>query len=136
MDYYELTNPTQGYSTHLSAREWELLLALAERYGWQPEPGKNYAQEGTIGDAEAAEMATAVKNALRDVPVFYAAAEEQKLPPQKTLERLRYRPGDTEEDPLGYFSGHNRTKLINFINAASNFDDLIIRPLRKPGDEV
>jgi hypothetical protein len=133
MRYYELINPTRGYSTQLSAREWEMLRALAVRYGWEPEPGRNYAREGTIGDADAAAMATAVKQALRDVPIFYAAAKKELLPPN-TLERLRYRPGDEEEDPLGYFSGHNRTKLLNFINAALYFDNLIIRALPEPSD--
>ncbi len=133
MKYYEFINPTRGYSMQLSSREWEMLLALAVRYGWEPEPGRNYAREGTIGDAEAAAMATAVKTALRDVPTRYAARAEEELPPPNTLERLRYRPGDEEEDPLGYFSGHNRTKLLNFINAALNFDDLIIRALPEPG---
>jgi hypothetical protein len=113
----------------LTAREWGLLQTLAKRYGWQPYPGSGYDREGVIGDAEAAEMATAVKQALQDVPPFYAAAEDEDLPPPRTLERLRYRPGDEEEDPLAYFSGHQRVKLINFINVASTFGDLIIRPL-------
>ena len=116
----------------LSYREWEMLRALALRYGWEPEPGRNYAREGTIGDAEAAAMAAAVKTALRDVPIHYATRAEEKLPPPNTLERLRYRPGEEEEDPLGYFSGHNRTKLLNFTNAALNFDDVIIRALPEP----
>ena len=116
----------------LSYREWEMLRALAVRYGWESEPGRNYAREGTIGDAEAAAMAAAVKTALRDVPIHYATRAEEELPPPNTLERLRYRPGEEEEDPLGYFSGHNRTKLLNFTNAALNFDDLIIRALPEP----
>ena len=118
----------------LSSREWEMLRALAVRYGWEPEPGRDYTREGTIGDAEAAAMAAAVKTALRDVPIHYAARAEEELPPPNTLERLRYRPGAEEEDPLGYFSGHNRTKLLNFINAALNFDDLIIRALPENGE--
>jgi hypothetical protein len=87
MRYYELINPTRGYSTQLSAREWEMLRALAVRYGWEPEPGRNYAREGTIGDVDAAAMATAVKQALRDVPIFYAAAKKD-LPPAEHVREV------------------------------------------------
>jgi hypothetical protein len=135
MDKYELANATSGQRLSLSSREWEMLLSLAERNDWEPVESRDYFQ-GMVFEVEAFRMAAAIKRAMPDVPTFYASPPEEELPPRRTLERLRYRPGDKEGDPLAYFSQRGRTKLIDFVNIASSDGGFIIRPLPDASTEL
>lgn len=135
MDNYELINATSGQRLRLSSREWEMLLNLAERNDWKPVERRDYFQ-GKVPEVEAFTMAAAIKRAMPDVPTFYASPPEEELPPRRTLERLRYRPGDKEGDPLAYFSQRGRTKLIDFANIASSGGGFIIHPLPDASTEL
>ena len=135
MDNYELINATSGQRLRLSGREWEMLLNLAERNDWKPVERRDYFQ-GKVPEVEAFTMAAAIKRAMPDVPAFYASPPEAELPPRRMLERLRYRPGDKEGDPLAYFSQRGRTKLIDFANIASSDGGFIIHPLPDASTEL
>ena len=116
---YMLTSPTTGESMSLLHREWELLLVLAQRYGWDPERGNidRYAEGGRVSREDAASMAAAIRRALPDVPVFLAdgLTEEERRTPQPLTE-FRARPGNEQGDPLAYFSGRGRVTLTSFVH--------------------
>ncbi len=61
-----------GGRMQLQHREWEMLLALATGQGWNPLPGRNYAEGGQVFEVEARHLTAALKRALPDIPGFYA----------------------------------------------------------------
>ena len=101
-------------------REWEMLLVLAQRYGWDPERGNidRYAEGGRVSREDAASMAAAIERALPDVPTFVAdgLTEEQRRKPQPLTELRARRPGNEQGDPLAYFSGRGRVALTRFVH--------------------
>ncbi len=102
-------------------REWELLLVLAERYGWRPAKGRNYARGGRFFHMDAVSMSATLSRALLDIPHSYADGgytEEERLR-AAPLGELRPRPGVEQSDPLIYFSGSGRVTLERFIGIAS-----------------
>ena len=123
-------------------REWEMLLALATGQGWEPVPGRNYAEGGRVSEVEARHLTTALERALPDIPGFYAdgLAEEERPTGARTFPQMleegglsHERPGDEEGDPFAYFSGGNRRNLEQFIQIATpGFE---IRPLPGFGGE-
>ena len=117
---YTLTSPTTGESMSLLHREWEMLLVLAQRNGWDPERANidRYTVGGRVSREDAASMAAAIERALPDVPTFVAdgLTEEQRRKPQPLTELRARRPGNEQGDPLAYFSGGQRLVLTNFIN--------------------
>ncbi len=137
MKHYEFINAKLPHlRTQLTEKEWERLLDLAEKKGWEREPDRDYFREGVIDDADGADMAAAVRKGLHeDVPAKLASPPEEELLPPNTLDSLRYRPGDVERNPFLYFSGHHRRKLIDFVNVASSFGDLLVQPLPEPDTE-
>jgi hypothetical protein len=131
---YELIGVISGLRMRLSSRDWEMLLVLAERNDWERVWERDYHQ-GRVAEIQARSMAAAIKRAMPDVPTFYASPPEEKLPARGTLERLRYRPGDEESDPLAYFSQRGRTQLTDFTNIASSGGGFVIRPLTDASTE-
>jgi hypothetical protein len=102
-------------------REWEVVLDLAERYGWRPARGRDYARGGRFGEMEALRMAAALLRALPDIPdshVHGSLNERRSLPTEK--QALRHRKGEEKSNPLTYFSGSNRATLQQFVKLASH----------------
>jgi hypothetical protein len=117
---YELRNTTTGEDMRMLHREWELLLVLAERYGWRPAKGRKYARGGRFFHMDAASMSAALSRALLDISHSYADGytEEERLR-AAPLRELRARPSVEQSDPLIYFSGPGRVTLKRFIGVAS-----------------
>ena len=101
-------------------REWELLLVLAERYGWRPAKGRNYGRGGRFFHMDAVGMSAALFRALVDIPHSYADGytDEERLRAAPFRE-LRPDPSVEQSDPLIYFSGPGRVTLERFIRIAS-----------------
>jgi hypothetical protein len=78
---YELRNTATEEDIRMLHREWELLLVLAERYGWHPAKGRNYARGGRFFHMDAVGMSAALSRALLDIPHSYADGytEEERL---------------------------------------------------------
>ena len=116
---YMLTSPTTRERMSLLHREWEMLLVLAQRNGWDPERGAidRYAEGGWVSREDAASMAAAIERALPDVPTFVAdgLTEEQRRKP-RPLTEFRARTGNEQGDPLAYFSGRARATLARFVH--------------------
>ena len=91
---YELRNTATGEDMRMLHRKWELLLVLAERYGWRPAKGRNYARGGTFFHMDAVRMSAALSRALLDIPHSYAHGytEEERLR-AAPLAELRTQPG-------------------------------------------
>jgi hypothetical protein len=117
---YELRNTASGEDMRMLHREWELLLVLAERYGWRPAKGRNYARGGRFFHMDAVNMSATLSRALLDIPHSYADGytEEERLR-AAPLRELRDHPGVEQSDPLIYFSGPGRVTLERFIGIAS-----------------
>ncbi|MCA1716232.1 MAG: hypothetical protein LC781_04990 [Actinobacteria bacterium] len=117
---YELTNTTTGKGIRMLHREWELLLDLAERYGWRPAKGRDYARGGRFFHMDAVGMSAALARALPDIPLFYIdGLTEEERSRAAPLRELEASPGYEQGDPLVYFSGPGRVTLEHFIRIAS-----------------
>jgi hypothetical protein len=117
---YDLRNTTTGEDMRMLHMEWELLLVLAERYGWRPAKGRNYVRGGRFFHMDAVNMSAALSRALLEIPHSYADGytEEERLR-AAPLGELRDHPSVEQSDPLIYFSGPGRDMLERFIRIAS-----------------
>ncbi len=124
---YDVKN-ADGEQMQLLHREWELLLELAVRYGWQSARGENirgggYGRGGRIDEIDARNMAGALRRAIADIPGSYASYAEEptkeeqlrSTPPRDSSPRA----GREEGEALAYFSSDNLNTLRQFINLAS-----------------
>ena len=117
---YEVTS-ADGAHIRLLHQEWEVLLDLAERYGWQPARGRDYARGGRFSEKEARRMAAALLRALPDIPsshVYGALNERRSIPTEPRA--LRHSVGGEKGEALAYFSGSNRATLQQFVKLASH----------------
>jgi len=120
----------------MSLRDWLRMLALAQRYGWQPEgtaapdemaveaelwegdPAEwdgsyfpSYGQQ--VSDSDAKELATALEHALPDIP-DHDAIGDRACESRSGGGWLGNVP-EQGVNPLEAFSGGNKEFLINFI---------------------
>jgi hypothetical protein len=117
---YELRNTATGEDMRMLHREWELLLVLAERYGWRPAKGRDYARGGRFFHMDAVGMSAALSRALLDISRSYADGyTDEERSRAAPLRELRARPSVEQSDPLIYFSGPGRSTLERFISIAS-----------------
>ena len=107
---YELTNPATGEKMHVLHREWEYLLDLASRYGWEPKD-VNYAGGGEISETEAAEMADAITRALPDISGYPGE--------QVSVGLISEAPPRNEDYLFSYWSGGSRKTLEEFVHLAA-----------------
>jgi hypothetical protein len=117
MDYV-LSSQATGEALPLSAREWEMLLKLAEQpAGWEPKGDRDYTR-GTVPAEEAAEMAESVRRALSQL--WKERADEQAAAEARTLAELRNSLGYVEGDPHTFFGdAAGRLKVEDFVRTAS-----------------
>jgi hypothetical protein len=117
---YELKNTANAEGMRMLHREWELLLDLAELYGWRRTKGRDYARGGKFFHMDAVGMSAVLARALPDIPLVYinglTKEEHSRAAP---LRELKASPGYEQGDPLIYFSGPGRVTLERFIRIAS-----------------
>ncbi len=117
---YELKNTANAEGMRMLHREWELLLDLAERYGWRRAKGRDYARGGKFFHMDAVGMSAALARALPDIPLVYInGLTEEERSRAAPLRELEASPGYEQGDPLVYFSGPGRVTLEHFIRIAS-----------------
>ena len=137
---YKLISEGTGETLSLSSVEWEMLQKLAALGGgaWQPQEGRDYTR-GIVSAEDASDMANSVDEALGQIRAHAGEpTEERRRRPsgafepwtrQEMLDHL----GDTEEDPLKFFSlPHKMHRGESFVRIPSKGDfEVLPRPLEE-----
>jgi len=114
---YVLTSQATGETLPLSAREWEMIRALAAQPpGWDPKGDRDYTG-GRIPTDEASVMAESVKGQLRYLSRAHSVEQAGEA---RTVPELRESLGHVQGDSRTFFGDDaRRRKGEDFVRLAS-----------------